>query len=99
MEKQPERVEFAANLNTDFTVKLVPDGQTSIKLIQVTEAKTVGNFENFSLLFRGSPDILLSQMTHRLEHEKLGEFLLFLVPTGQDADGFQYEAVFNRIIE
>ena len=99
MEKQPERDEFAANLNTDFTVKLVPDGQTSINLVQVTEAEVVGKFENFSLLFRGSPDILLSQMTHRLEHEKLGEFLLFLVPTGQDADGFLYEAVFNRTIE
>lgn len=28
----------------------------------------------------------------------LGRFDLFLVPVGQEADGFLYEAVFNRLL-
>lgn len=51
--------------------------------------------ERFSLIFHGPGDALLPQRTYNIEHEEMGEFQLFLVPVGQDADGFEYESVFN----
>ena len=37
------------------------------------------------------------QQTHRLEHEKLGEFEIFLTPVSADQqNGTIYEAVFHR---
>jgi hypothetical protein len=34
---------------------------------------------------------------YRMEHDVLGALDLFLVPIARDEDGFQYEAVFNRL--
>jgi hypothetical protein len=34
-----------------------------------------------------------------MAHDKLGEFDLFLVPVAKNENGFQYEAVFNRMVE
>lgn len=99
METIPGYEEFASQANTHFTVRLIPAGQTVLELITVSERKTAASFENYSLLFRGAPDILLQQQTHHLSHEKLGEFLLFLVPVGKDAGGYLYEAVFNSLIK
>ena len=54
--------------------------------------------ENFSVLFHGPLERFLPQGMVGLRHETLGEFELFLVPVARDTDGFQYEAVFNRLI-
>lgn len=49
----------------------------------------------FSVVFRGPEDASLSQGIHRVEHEVIGGFELFLVPIGPDGGGLLYEAVFN----
>jgi hypothetical protein len=40
----------------------------------------------------------LPQGMRKLQHETVGELDLFLVPVGQDAQGFQYEAAFNHVL-
>ena len=49
----------------------------------------------FSLLFRGAPDLRLSQRIHHLRHSELGELDIFLVPVQPDEKGALYEAVFS----
>lgn len=49
----------------------------------------------FSLFFAGPKSFLLQQATYHLTHESLASFDIFLVPVGQDAATYQYEAVFT----
>jgi hypothetical protein len=49
----------------------------------------------FSLIFRGPKGPVLAQRIYPLENETLGRLEIFLVPIGSDADGVQYEAIFN----
>lgn len=53
--------------------------------------------ENFSLVFRGPSHRLLPQKTYRFEHDQLGQFDLFIVPTGRTSDECEDQAVFNRM--
>jgi len=95
--------DFKQHLNTKFRVR----GETPRPLeLELTEVKGYAplpdeerRMERFSLFFQGPADMLLHQGTHTLEHEGLGEVLLFLVPVAQNASGFRYEAVFNYFTE
>ena len=49
----------------------------------------------FSLFFAGPQSFLLRQATYHLSHETLDPIDIFLVPIGQDAATYQYEAVFT----
>ena len=49
----------------------------------------------FSLFFDGPASFLLKQHTYRITHETLGAMEVFLVPVGQTAEAYQYEAVFT----
>lgn len=49
----------------------------------------------FSLIFRARDPRVLAQRLYRMEHNELGEVAIFLVPVGKDAEGVQYQAVFN----
>ncbi len=49
----------------------------------------------FSVHFRGPKGAALPQAIYRMEHETLGTIELFLVTIGPDAQGMNYEAVFN----
>jgi hypothetical protein len=54
--------------------------------------------EAFSLIFHGPAQPFMPQGTYRLHNEALGDLDLFLVPIGHGQDGYEYEAVFNRLI-
>jgi hypothetical protein len=73
------------------------DSDIQLKLVEVTEKKADGMQEMFSLLFCGAKDKFLEQGTYDLEHETLGSVTLFLVPIGQDENGYRYEAAFNLL--
>ena len=60
----------------------------------VTASPRPGERSPFSIVFRGPAEPMLAQRTHRIEHERLGAFELFLVPIGRDSSGMRYEAVF-----
>lgn len=53
----------------------------------------------FSIVFRSTAALLLSQGTYQIAHSRIGKFALFLVPRAAKADGQYYEAVFNRLID
>ena len=86
------------NLNTKFTL-LDSAESVELELIEMSEPTVTASQTVFSLYFLGGKDFMLPQGTYRLNHARLGETLLFLVPTSRDADGFKYEAVFNLLNE
>jgi Domain of unknown function (DUF6916) len=74
--------------------RIAPDGAESfeVELVEATELpREPGGRAPFSLVFRGGPSPPLPQQIYRVEHEKLGELDLFLVPIAVD----RYEAVFT----
>jgi hypothetical protein len=75
-------------------LRVAPDGAEAfdVELVEVTEIpREPGGRAPFSLVFRGGPNPPLPQRIYRVEHEKLGELDIFLVPIAVD----QYQAVFT----
>lgn len=92
---------FAENLNTQFRFRPTPEKVLELELTEVStkEYLRAAGMDHFSLVFRGPADFFLPQSTYRVEHERMGEFDLFIVPIRRDAEGFYYQAVFNRMLE
>jgi hypothetical protein len=90
---------FAKQVNTEFHVHDPATRPFSLKLSQVVKRTKSAQQETFSLLFHGPAAHFMPQGIHKLKHEQLGEVDIFLVPVGKDSDGFEYEAVFNRLIK
>ena len=88
---------FAENLNTKFLISLGNSHTAELELIEVLGTMSTPRQEQFSIFFRGPLDYLLPQRTYHMEHEKLGEVDIFVVPVGRAEDGFRYEAVFNYV--
>jgi len=88
---------FREQLNSTFKVQHEPAGAITLELVDVIESDLSPKMELFSLHFRGPFRPRLDQQTHRLEHEKLGDFEIFLTPISADQqNGTIYEAVFHR---
>ena len=91
--------EFSQHVNTNFRLNLDTPQPTDLKLVEVKGYAKKGDeqsgMERFSLFFTGPADPFLPQHLYSLAHDVMGEFEIFLVPLGQKADGFRYEAVFN----
>lgn len=88
---------FTKFLNAKFKVAVDNDQQVELQLDEVSELRMSDHQEQFSILFRGPNETFLGQGIRHLSHERLGDFDLFLVPISQDAQGYCYESVFNRI--
>ncbi|HSK72350.1 MAG TPA: hypothetical protein VK892_11675, partial [Pyrinomonadaceae bacterium] len=73
------------------------DQPFEIELVEVTEPTVTPSQMFYSLFFLGNGDFMLPQGTYRLNHERLGEMEIFLVPVAREAEGFKYEAVFNLL--
>lgn len=89
--------EYAGQLNTKFSVAVEGAEPLELELVEVSELKTGGGQESFSLLFHGTKDKFLPQKLYDLEHDALGQGSIFLVPVGAKDDVIEYEAVFNRL--
>jgi hypothetical protein len=89
---------FTEYVNTQFDVLDDPSRTFCLTLINVVEYVKTERQEVFSLFFHGPSAPFVPQGIHKLNHAHLGELELFLVPVGQDKDGFQYEAAFNNLI-
>jgi len=85
-------------VDTEFEVMDDPSRTFGLKLTNVVEHVKTEHQETFSIYFHGPSDLFMAQGIHKLKHAELGELDIFLVPVGQDKDGFQYEAVFNHTI-
>lgn len=99
MEASLTHEEFSQFANSKFQVEFDENTDVELELIDVSELKVYPQQEEFVIVFRGPLEMFLSQGPHYFKHEKMGRFELFIVPIRQDAAGFYYEAVFNRIRE
>lgn len=99
MEASLTHEEFSKHANTKFQVQLHQHPPVELDLIEVSELKVHPQQEEFTIVLRGPLDVYLDQGARLLKHDQMGEFELFIVPIKQDAEGFYYEAVFNRIRE
>lgn len=91
--------EFRQHLNTPFRLQVNAPKPIDLTLVAV-ESRPSGateqqGMERFSVFFLGSPEFLLPQSTYRVAHPEMGEFDVFLVAIGKEADGYRYEAVYN----
>ena len=89
---------FIEYVNTQFDMVDAPSQTVDLTLTNVVEHAKTEHQEVFSLFFHGPADRFVPQGIHTLKHSHLGELELFLVPVGQNKDGFQYEAAFNNLI-
>ena len=91
--------EFRQHLNTPFRLQVNAPKPIDLTLVGVesrpSDATEQQGMERFSVVFLGSPEFLLPQNTYRLVHPEMGEFDIFLVAIGKDAEGYRYEAVYN----
>lgn len=91
--------QFSTLAGSTFHVSDGAGEPVALKLIEVNQRqqRAGDSGEAFSLLFAGPKNRFLPQQLHSFAHETIGQFPLFIVPVGQDATTFRYEAVFNRI--
>ena len=78
---------------------LFQDAVIEVELIEVIDRKSTPAQEQFSLMFRASPDGPLEQGIYILQHDRLESGEIFLVPVSKDDKGVCYQAVFNRLID
>jgi hypothetical protein len=94
--------QFSAAAGTTFQVSDGDKEPVPLKLVEINQRKqragdSAAGGESFSLLFAGPKNRFLPQQLYSFAHETMGRFPLFIVPVGQDATAFRYEAVFSRI--
>ncbi len=92
---------FSTVVNTIFKFEVAPAQTVELKLVEVHGEssgmpKAEGQ-ERFALYFVGPGESFLPQKSYPVRHEQIGDFEIFLVPIAREADGFRYEAVFNRV--
>jgi hypothetical protein len=99
MAEIPGYESFAKLLNSVFNIHL-DDGQTvDTELVEVSELQLSPTQETFSVVFRGPNGVPLGQGIRRFQHERTGDFDLFITPVRQDKQGVYYEAIFNRLLD
>lgn len=90
---------FSGHVNTKFLMHYGDSQAAELELLSVSDVGSSGRQSQFSLVFLGPYEAPITQGIYRIDHDKLGELSLFLVPIGRDANGVKYEAIFNRVIE
>jgi hypothetical protein len=99
MEASLTHEEFSKHLNSKFQVQLDENNSVEVELVEISELKLYPRQEEFTIEFRGPLNAFLGQGAGNFRHDQMGDFELFIVPVRQDAQGFYYEAIFNRIRE
>ena len=94
--------DWAKLMNSPFRLE-IGGRPITLRLAQVQKGGVGGNqaddrTDNFSLIFVGPGEQALPQKMYRFEHEQLVNFDMFIVPVGKRPAGFEYEAVFNRLM-
>jgi len=97
---------FAGLVKTKFRIPLDAENATELELSELIPPQTglIGGasgqkYENFSLIFLGTPDRVLPQKIYTFESAQLGRFELFIVPIARDQAGTRYQASFSRLVK
>ncbi len=88
--------DFAPHVNTKFRARLGEAPVMEIELISVEDKSPSPRQEQFVLTFVAPLEAPTQQNLFNIEHEHLGEGVIFLVPIAKENRGVIYEAVFNR---
>ena len=99
MQELPNKSMFSESLNSKFLIDREDGESIALDLVELRDGFSDPRSESYSLLFRGPGTFVLPQQIVKLKHDQLGEFELFLVPVGRDANGVYYEVVFNRLLK
>lgn len=86
---------FRDHLDTIF---MVDDGAGAVplRLVDVSDEPPARGLRQFSLLFHGPGDPVLSQSTHAFRHPVLGTLEIFVVPVvGSTSERIVYQACFS----
>ncbi|MEO8379800.1 MAG: hypothetical protein ABI779_09070 [Acidobacteriota bacterium] len=90
---------FEPHVGSSFWVEFENGAKVELRLnraAQVMESEAAHLPRHpFSLYFVGPLSFKLSQRIYHVTHPALEPMDIFLVPTGQDAQSYQYEAVFT----
>ena len=90
---------FDGCVNSEFQIIENETPVCVLTLTEILEHKKTPRQETFSLMFHGPLEPFIPQGIRTLKHAKLGELEIFLVPVGQDKGGFQYQSVFNLLLQ
>lgn len=90
---------FTALIGTSFWAEFPNGARVELRLdraakVMESEAARLPRHP-FSLFFLGPKSHLLPQHIYRLTHAALEPMEIFLVPVGEEPDGYRYEAVFT----
>ena len=85
--------EFSRHLNTKFRVKIQASSPVELELVEVIgypgNRGDQDGLERFSVYFIGVGETTLPQSTCTLQHERMGEFDIFIVPIAGNERGFR----------
>jgi hypothetical protein len=90
---------FDGCLDTEFHIIENDVSVCVLKLTEILENTKTPQQEVFSLILHGPREPFVPQGMRHLKHDKLGELELFLVPIGKVEDGFEYQSVFNLLLQ
>ena len=90
---------FEGQLDTKFLMHYGDSQSAELQLIAVKDVGSSERQQQFSLLFLAPIEAPIRQAIYRVDHDKLGNLDLFLVPVARDTEGVHYEAIFNRFVE
>ena len=90
---------FEPHVGTSFWAEFHSGGKVELRLVRAakvmeSEAARLDRHP-FSLFFVGPKSYLLQQSTYHVTHPELEAMDIFIVPVGQDAETYKYEAVFT----
>lgn len=64
-------------------------------IVKAQRANDIHRRAPFSLFFTGPGPHVLQQGSYRMQHVKLGELNIFIVPVAETDGGFRYQAAFS----
>ena len=90
---------FEGHQNSKFQMHYGESQSAEVELVTAKDAGSSERQKQFSLVFKAPCDAPILQGIYRVDHEKLGNLDLFLVPISRDQSGVRYEAIFNSVVE
>jgi hypothetical protein len=94
-----DRDRFAEEVGSSFTLKGADGESVGLELAEVSELKERPHQVSFSMVFLTPKSYVIEQGLQDLQHERLGEMQIFLVPIGVSNERMQLEAIFNFVRE
>jgi uncharacterized protein DUF6916 len=90
---------FTPHVGTSFWAMFPNGSKVELRLLRaarVMESEAARLVRHpFSLFFLGPKSRFLRQNTYSITHESLDAMEIFIVPVGEEGDGYLYEAVFT----